>query len=83
MSEANPHLTITAFAIALAEEVAKAIGSGSNTPIEIIEAREEVKIHGKISIRRQGEERPSLAHHARLHYQKYHQTNDEAPNSSE
>ena len=83
LSEANPHLTITAFAVALAEEVAKAVSSDKNTPIEIIEAREEVKINGKISIRRQGEERPSLAHHARLHYQKYHQTNDEAPSSSE
>ena len=82
LSEANPHLTITAFAIALAEDIAKAVSSNNSTPIEIIKAREEVETNGKISIRRQGEERPSLANHARLHYQKYHQINNESPNSN-
>jgi choline dehydrogenase-like flavoprotein len=77
LCEANPHLTVTAFAIALADEIArnKALSYGMKyiEPIEIMKANKDViSNNGKTIIRRESEEVPSLSTHALKHYQKYH-----------
>lgn len=77
LCEANPHLTITAFAIGLAQEIAhdKALGNSLKyvEPLEILKARQDViSNNGKTVIRREGQEVPSLSNHALKHYRKYH-----------
>lgn len=77
LPEANPHLTITAFTIALAEVLSKRKASihGINysEPIELSIAKKDLlNSNGLITIRREGEEVPSLLNHASLHYHKYH-----------
>lgn len=79
LCEANPHLTITAFAIGLADEIAKSKSNSKNykEPIEIITARETViGNNGKTIIRREGEEVPSLSKHAVEHFNEYHNNNN-------
>jgi len=77
LCEANPHLTITAFAIGLADSIAKSkCIKNYKEPIEIIKARETVVGNdGKTIIRREGEEIPSLSNHAIKHYKEYHNNN--------
>ena len=79
LSEANPHLTITAFAIALAEELARSLAVKHNVsyhpPIEISRAYDDIHAVNDISndaavpitttIRRQNEEVPALGNFAR------------------
>lgn len=79
LSEANPHLTITAFAIALAEELARSLAVKYNVsyhpPIEISRAYDDIHAVNDISndaavpitttIRRQNEEVPALGNFAR------------------
>ena len=77
LCEANPHLTITAFAVGLAQEIAhnKALSNGLKyiEPVEIKKARQDViNNNGKTTIRREGQEVPSLSNHALKHYRKYH-----------
>jgi len=73
VSEANPHLTISAFSVALAESLARstmqqrASSSSSRTTQPIPEMQECVKARqdlrstgGRIAIRREGEERPKM-----------------------
>lgn len=59
LSEANPHLTVTAFAIALAEEMyrrsCKTLGMPFQMPSEIIQARQDWSMNSnKLKIRRTG-----------------------------
>lgn len=79
LSEANPHLTITAFAIALAEELARSLAVKHNVsyhpPKEISRAYDDIHAVNNISndaevpivttIRRQNEEVPALGNFAR------------------
>lgn len=80
LSEANPHLTITAFAIALAEEMARSLALQYNVsyhpPAEISKAYDDIHAINDIrngtadtpietTIRRQNEEVPALGRFAR------------------
>ena len=67
LSEANPHLTVSAFAIALAEELYRSrcerLGIPFKEPVHVFEARRDwIANSRKLKIRRSGEERPDLFH---------------------
>lgn len=82
VSEANPHLTISAFAVALAERLSRstALGwargdDGEHQGVtgavpelaECVQAREDLRAQGGTVIRREGEERPLLGAVAQRH----------------
>jgi len=75
ITEANPHLTITSFAVALAydmlkEQCARA-GVPFQDPEDIVRARKEVQRLGHAVIRRPGEEKPNLVDLASQHRREY------------
>ena len=71
VSENNPHLTISAFSVALAEELTRSLAQthgrdyGRMRLLETTRAAHEVKAAAGVTIRRAGEERPAMISLAR------------------
>lgn len=75
LPDANPHLTITAFSFALAEEVVRTQaarrGAKYTTPSELHKAAADVQKSATLQTRAPGQEMPNLARIAEEHYQRW------------